>query len=115
MSIAFYMDVQMESAVTQGLRLRSVDVLTAQEDGTDRLSDSDLLERARSVNRVLVTRDKDFLVETAHRQRNSIPFAGVIYAARVQVGIGKCVTDLELIGKTCAPIDLIDQLWRLPL
>ena len=34
MGVKLYMDVHVRRAVTQGLRLRQVDVLTAQEDGT---------------------------------------------------------------------------------
>ncbi|MFL6215812.1 MAG: hypothetical protein ACJ74J_18155 [Blastocatellia bacterium] len=40
------MDVQIRRALTEGLRLRGVDVLTAQEDGADELSDHELLDRA---------------------------------------------------------------------
>ena len=33
MTIALYMDVHVHRAITVGLRLREIDVLTAQEDG----------------------------------------------------------------------------------
>ena len=33
MTVALYMDVRVHRAITTGLRLRDVDVLTAQEDG----------------------------------------------------------------------------------
>lgn len=46
MSVALYMDVHVRRAVTNGLRLRGVDVITAQEDGTARWSDDRLLDRA---------------------------------------------------------------------
>lgn len=52
------------SAVTLGLRLRDVDVLTSQEDGTRTLSDSDLLDRAAVLERVLFTHDDDLLRHT---------------------------------------------------
>ena|GEM_PF-3737316 len=39
MPISFYMDAHIPRVVAVGLRMRSVDVLTAQEDGADRLSD----------------------------------------------------------------------------
>ena len=39
MSVRLYMDVHIPAAITEGLRLRGVDVLTAQEDGGRRLSD----------------------------------------------------------------------------
>ena len=41
MSVGLYMDVHVPSAITHGLFLRGVDVLTAQADGTTRLEDPD--------------------------------------------------------------------------
>lgn len=46
MPLAFYMDEHIPKAITLGLRLRGVDVLTAQEDGKEGNSDSELLDRA---------------------------------------------------------------------
>ena len=46
MSVHLYMDVHVRRAVTAGVRLRGVDVLTAQEDGTGELPDPELLDRA---------------------------------------------------------------------
>jgi len=46
MPVAFYMDAHIPRAITLGLRMRNVDVLTAQEDGAGTLSDSELLDRA---------------------------------------------------------------------
>jgi hypothetical protein len=40
------MDVHVPRAITEGLRLRGVDVLTAQADGTAELFDDKLLDRA---------------------------------------------------------------------
>ena len=37
--VPLYMDVHVPGAVTRALRLRGVDVLTAQEDGTDEWED----------------------------------------------------------------------------
>ncbi|MEI7820217.1 MAG: hypothetical protein WCK55_04805 [Verrucomicrobiota bacterium] len=39
MSLALYMDGHVPAAITCGLRRRSVEVLTAQEDGTAKLDD----------------------------------------------------------------------------
>ena len=44
----------MRRAVTTALRLRSVDVLTAQEDGAATLDDDRLLQRATELGRILV-------------------------------------------------------------
>jgi len=60
MPLGFYMDHHVPSAITNGLRLRGVDVLTAHEDGTQRLEDPALLDRAGALGRVLFTRDDDF-------------------------------------------------------
>lgn len=44
MSVGFYFDVHIPYAITLGLRLRGVDILTSQEDGTRELIDDLLLE-----------------------------------------------------------------------
>jgi hypothetical protein len=46
MPIAFLMDVHIPKPITVGLRVREVDVLTAQEDQSAQLDDPSLLERA---------------------------------------------------------------------
>ena len=46
MSLALYMDHHVKSAITDGLRRRGVDILTAGEDGTTQLDDERLLRRA---------------------------------------------------------------------
>jgi hypothetical protein len=51
-SIKLYIDVHVRQAITMGLRLRGVDVLTAQEDGARRLSDPLLLDRATALGHV---------------------------------------------------------------
>ncbi len=59
MSIALYMDVHVHRAITTGLRMRGVDVITAQEDGYRRALDPDLLDRATALGRVLFSQDDD--------------------------------------------------------
>ncbi|NQU25114.1 MAG: DUF5615 family PIN-like protein [Candidatus Nealsonbacteria bacterium] len=80
MSIRLYMDVHVRRAVTIALRLREVDVLTAQEDHSQRLPDPELLDRATALDRVLFSQDRDLLREARQRQREGQPFPGVIYA-----------------------------------
>jgi hypothetical protein len=63
-----------------GLRLRGVEVLTAQEDGTSRLADPDLLNRATELGRVLFSQDEDLLREATLRQRQGTSFAGAVCA-----------------------------------
>ena len=61
MSIRLYMDVHVRWAVTDGLRRRGVDVLTAQDDASEELDDASLLDRASSLGRVLFSQDDDLL------------------------------------------------------
>jgi predicted nuclease of predicted toxin-antitoxin system len=68
------MDVHVALAITEALRRRCVDVVRAQEDGAERLDDTDLLDRASALQRVLFTQDDDFLAECAKRQVNSTHF-----------------------------------------
>ena len=79
MAIALYMNQHVPRAITIGLRLRGVDVLTAYEDGTSEMDDAALLDRAGELGRVLFTQDDDLLVGATRRQREGIPFRGVIY------------------------------------
>jgi predicted nuclease of predicted toxin-antitoxin system len=109
------MDVHVPAVISRTLKARNVDVLTAQTDGTTRLDDAVLLDRAQELGRVLFTRDDDFLAEAASRQRDSVPFAGVIYAHQLRVTIGQCVQDLEVISKCCDPADMVNHVEHLPL
>jgi predicted nuclease of predicted toxin-antitoxin system len=114
-SIRFYMDVHVPYAMTFELRLRGVDVLTAQEDGAGELEDSKLLDRASTLGRVLVTQDADFLKEAARRQKNAVRFAGIICVPQLDVTIGQGVRDLELIARASDPEDWANWVEFLPL
>lgn len=59
MSLKLYMDEHMPRAVTVGLRLRGVDVLTVQEDARGGADDPAVLDRATELGRLLVTQDVD--------------------------------------------------------
>jgi hypothetical protein len=115
MPLGLYMDVHVPRAITLGLRLVAVDVLTAQEDGASMLSDPALLDRATELQRVLFTFDDDLLVEAARRQSEAISFAGVIYARPTQIGIGRCIRDLELLAKAANLEDLANRVEFLPV
>jgi hypothetical protein len=109
------MDVHIPAAITEGLRLRGVDVLTAQEDGGRRLPDDKLLDRATALRRVLFTQDDDLLHTVAEHQRHGVAFAGVIYGHQLNVTIGQCIRDLELIALVNEPEDCANRVEYLPL
>jgi hypothetical protein len=109
------MDVHVRRAITDELRRRGVDVLTAQEDESAQLNDSDLLTRATVLGRVLFSQDNDLLREATSRQRNHLHFAGVLYAHQLRITIGNAIEDLELIAKIAEPSDLESRVEYLPL
>jgi len=110
------MDQHIPRAITEGLRLRGVDVITAFEDGADKMDDAELLDRASKLGRVLFTQDNDLLSEGAMRQEKGIPFKGVIYAHQMRVSIGTCIHDLEIIAtKAGEAEDLLNKIQFLPL
>lgn len=115
MAVALYVDVHVDHAIVAQLRLRQVDVLTAQEDGSDRLTDEQLLERATTLGRPLVTHDIRFQAMAEDWQRQGRPFCGLIFGHLMQVSIGRCVRDLELIAKATDPQDWANATLRLPL
>lgn len=115
MSIRLYMDVHVPRAITNGLRLRGVEVVTAQEDGCALLPDDQLLDRAGQTGSILFTQDDDLLAEAELRQRENRTFAGVIYAHQRKITIGHCVKDLEVIALAGEPNDMLNHVEFLPL
>ena len=115
MATALYMNHNVDRAVTDGLRLRGVDVLTAYEDRAHELEDPELLDRATALGRPLFSTDKDLIVEARRRQKSGQSFAGVIFAEQSRLGIGAQIDDLEIIAKTSEPEELANTLFFLPI
>jgi predicted nuclease of predicted toxin-antitoxin system len=114
-TIALYMDEHVHRAITVALRLRGVDVLTAQEDDRRNTPDNILLKRATELGRVLFSQDEDLLAEAKHHQAARVFFSGIIYAHQLRATIGTCVRDLELIARVADPQDLANRVEYLPL
>jgi len=115
MPVSLYMDHHIPRAITAGLRLRRVDVLTAAEDGAAAMDDPDLLDRATALGRVLFSQDEDLLAEAARRQTEGVSFRGVVYAHQLRLTIGACVSTLELVSAAAEPDDMRNQVIFLPL
>lgn len=115
MSLRIYMDVHVPRAITRGLVVAGVDVLTAQEAGASEISDPELLNRATALGRVLFTRDENLLAESTRRQRDSMPFSGVVYAHQMRVNIGQCIHDLHLLAECLLPSEVFGHVIHLPI
>ncbi|GMU51424.1 MAG: hypothetical protein AMXMBFR33_05700 [Candidatus Xenobia bacterium] len=111
MAHRLYLDHNVKGSIVRGLRIRGLDVLTAEEDQAAQLVDPVVLRRATELERVLFTEDKDFLslayeaLETGHYD--------VVYASQ-NSPVGPVIEDLELIARASEPGDLRNQLLRVP-
>jgi hypothetical protein len=92
------MDMHIRRVVTFALCLRSIDALTAQEDGAAELDDDRLLQRATELAGVLDSQDEDLLREGTRLLRDGARFSGNVYAHQLRVTIGQMVEDLEPIA-----------------
>jgi hypothetical protein len=115
MPVSLYMNHNVRLAVTIGLRVRAVDVLTAYEDQHHTVGDEALLDRAHALSRVLFSQDDDLLSEAVKRQRASIPFGGIVYCHQERLGIGALIEELELVARASEPAELAQQVLFLPL
>jgi len=79
------------------------------------LEDEDLLARAAQLERVLVTQDEDFLGIAQEWLQAGRPFTGIVYAHQLRIGIGRFISDLELIAKAAEPGHLRNRVEHLPL
>ena len=114
MAIALYMDVHVPQAITQQLRRRGIDVLTAFEDETTKLPDDRLLERTTELNRVLFTQDIRFRVLAETWQIEGKQFAGLIFGHQLGGTIGQFVKDLDLIAQASEPNEWMNTVEYIP-
>jgi hypothetical protein len=114
MAIALYMDVHVPQSITDQLRRREIDVLTAFEDKTTELPDDRLLIRVTELNRVLFTQDIRFRVLAETWQIQGKTFSGLIFGHQLGGTIGQFVQDLELIAKASEPDEWIGTIEYIP-
>ncbi len=114
MAIRFYMDVHVPMSITEQLRRRGVDVLTAIEDESATLKDDELLARASKLGRVLFTQDIRFKALAEDWQRQGKAFGGLIFGHQLRGTIGQFVKDLDLIAQASEPDEWINIVEHLP-
>jgi len=114
MPVRLYMDVHVPRAITDQLRRRGVEVITAIEDQAQQFHDDVLLDRAGELRCVLFTQDIRFKALAEEWQRKGRPFAGVAFAHPLRATIGELVTDLELIALASEPEEWVGTVQYLP-
>jgi|tagenome__1003787_1003787.scaffolds.fasta_scaffold18959703_1 hypothetical protein len=112
--LAFYMDHQVRASVSRGLRQCGVNVLTARNDGAERLADDLLLARATELGRVLVTHDKGFLRLASDWAIASRDFAGIAFAVQEKLQVGKTIEYLEMIAAVLSPEEMRNRVEHIP-
>ncbi len=113
--LRLFLDHNVHALVSQLLRERQVDVLTAFEAECHELADDRLLERATELGRVLFSHDDDLLREGTHRQRRGLPFTGVIYCHQDRLTLAQLVDQLELVARGSADDEMKDRVLFLPV
>jgi hypothetical protein len=109
------MDMHVPRAVTSALRLRAIDVLTAQEDGVEEWDDADLLPRATDLGRILMSQDKDLLREGVRLLREGHGSSGIVCAHQLRVSIGQMVEGLVLIAGATSREEWWGRIEYLPI
>ena len=97
--IRYYMDQHFPGPVTDGLRRRGIDVLTAQEADRCGLPDSDQLAFATGEERVMVTFDSDYLV----LHRTGTAHAGIRMVPAGKVRIRNAGPNARTLARRCRP------------
>jgi predicted nuclease of predicted toxin-antitoxin system len=89
--VKFYMDEHIAKSVTEGLRRRGVDVVTAQEANMHSAADDKHLALAASQGRVIFSQDADFL----RLHAAGVPHHGIVYVPQ-QTPTGYIIRNLIL-------------------
>ena len=114
MAVGLYMDVHVPQAITEQLRRRGVDVVTAIEDGRGTDSDDRLLERATALGRVLFTQDIRFKAMAEDWQRQGRRFQVLLFGHQLGATVGQYVLNLEIVAIASEPEEWGSVVQHLP-
>ena len=114
MPVPLYLDVHIDKATHDQLRLRGVDVLRAQDDDVGEMTDEELLQHATELGRLIFTQDIRFKALAEDWQRQGKTFAGLLFGNQLGVTVGTYVKDLELIAKATDPAEWVNVVQHLP-
>lgn len=104
-TIRFHLDENVNGAIVEGLRRRSIDVTTTPEQGLIGSSDKEQLAFACAQHRVLFTQDRDFLI--LHNAR--IRHAGSAYCIKGSRSTGGILRGLILIWEVLNASEMIGR------
>ena len=105
MLIRYYLDEHIDPAIADGLRQRAIDVKTTVESGLVQAPDSVQLEFARSEDRVVVTRDADYLILASQ----GIDHAGIVFWHSKRRSVGALVRQLVTLWRATTAEEMRNQ------
>ena len=73
------------------------------------------MDRATTLRRVLFSQDDDLLQEAAPRQREGLPFSGLLYTHQLRLSARDCIEDLVLLAQVLEPSEMLNRVEFLPL
>jgi hypothetical protein len=116
LSIRFQADNDLKFAIVKAVRLRepAIDFASAQESGPDGITDPDLLDRAASTGRVLVSHDLRTMLDHFRRHLTVGKTSPGLLLVSQGVPIGEVVEALVVLWAVADPIELRDQAYHLP-
>jgi predicted nuclease of predicted toxin-antitoxin system len=114
MPVQLYLDVHVDKAIHDQLRLRGVDALRAQDDDASEMTDEELLQRATDLGRIIFTQDLHFKALAENWQRQGNTFSALLFGNQLGVTVGTYVRDLELIAKATDPAEWVNVVQHLP-
>lgn len=97
------------------LRQRGIDVLTAIDDGADRLADPELWQRATELGRIAVTQDRDFVAMARAAESAGQPHPGMIHCDISGVSTRSLADDLELIALAMELKEFSSRIFWVPM
>jgi predicted nuclease of predicted toxin-antitoxin system len=100
--IQFHLDEQVELAIAEALRRRGIDVSTTPEAGLLGATDEEQLAFAISQERVIFTKDDDFLA----LHRRCLEHYGIAYCHQNSRSLGEIVRGLILIWEVLESSDM---------
>jgi hypothetical protein len=113
--LRYYMDHNVQEAITVALRARGIDCLSCEEDGMTQSDDADILQRATDLDRVVFSEDRDFLKIASAWMRRGREFGGVVFGKQLEITIGGATRDLELIAVAMSQDEIRSQIVYIPL
>lgn len=104
-TILFHLDENCSKAIATALRLRGIDVTTTPEAGLRGATDAEQTAFASRQDRVIVTRDRDFL----RLHAAGVPHAGIAYFDMDRQAIGELIDALVLLWEVYGPSEMTNR------